>query len=1102
MNAPKPAAATKTESVTLTGSQAAPASAAAPLATGAQAAPGAATAQLATAAAGTSEAAPGPAAGVAAAAMPAGAALPAPAAPAKPADGFIAPLDGELLAERIGAVQLRAPSFLALELAVDGAPVDAGRIGYKNEDHVTGKTTYTFVGVDLGERGPHTLTVVGKDPFGNARLKQEIHIVRTGEIAQIRFVSAEGNIADGRTPLRARLQLIDSQGQVIQGSIRLVLREGNLQPLRLQGESLSLDEAVGRTVPMDKGGLVQFAPVVTSGSYRGVLAIGNATVAVETWASPKLRDWVLVGLAEGTAGFNVVSGNLEALQASSVEDNLYASGRVALYAKGQIAGKWLATVAYDSARAPQVGTSLFQQIDPNTYFTLYGDASQQGYDAASARKIYVKIEREQFYALFGDYDTGLTVTELSRYSRKMNGAKAELQTQNFEVNAFGARTDQTYARDEIPGDGTSGLYHLSRAGLTVNSETVTLLTRDRFRSEVQVEARTLTRFIDYSIDYDTGTIFFREPVPSRDFQLNPVTIVVEYESAALGKQDYTVGGRAGVKLFDQRVRAGVTAVHEGQGERKNDLYGADARIDLAQNTRLRGEYALTNSRQVGAPDAVGSAFLGELSHTTKLIDARLYFREQQGAFGLGQQSLTEAGTRKLGGDATLRFSDRLALSGQAYRQDTFSTGAERLFGETRLNYTTHEYGGYVGLLDAEDRLVDGTRHSSGQITAGGKLLLLQERLTLGLDYAQSVWGNASSDFPTRLGLRVEYKLTQSVALLAADEVSFGAGAATNNERVGLRAAPWKGGSFTSLVERDLNENESRVFGNLGLRQTWQLSDAWKIDAGAERSQTLRHAAFYQPNPAVPPASGAVSENFTAATAGANYQVKSFVWDSRIEGRTAASGDKLSLLTGLVAERSSGWAFAGRGQLFTTRSGDVHVTSADLRFGFVFRPEQTRWILLNRTDLLIDRNHGGPLETDSWRIVDNFIVNWRPRKQLQVAVGYGAKYGRTTAAGQGVEGFTDEVGLDLRYDVTETIDVGLRGSVLHSWTLHEFAYSGGPSIGVSPATNVWISVGVNVVGYEDRDFTASGYQARGPYLRLRFKFDQQSVRDAAAFLNKQ
>ena len=50
----------------------------------------------------------------------------------------------------------------------------------------------------------------------------------------------------------------------------------------------------------------------------------------------------------------------------------------------------------------------------------------------------MKIERSEFYALFGDFDTGLTVTELARYSRKMNGFQGELQTKHVEVNAFAA----------------------------------------------------------------------------------------------------------------------------------------------------------------------------------------------------------------------------------------------------------------------------------------------------------------------------------------------------------------------------------------------------------------------------------------------------------------------------------------------------------------------------------------------------------------------------------------------------------------------------------------------------------------------------------------
>lgn len=1056
-----------------------------------------------------------PAAGAPAALAPA--ALAPATAPQPLVDGFLSPADGALLADRIGAVQLRVPSYLAITLAVDGKEVDQARIGYKSEDHVANKTVYTFVGVDFGEKGAHALTVTGKDPFGNVRLQQTAAVTRTGEIAAIRQVSSEGNVADARTPVRMRFELLDTRGDVIHGSTRLELREGTLQPLKLDGENLTLeDKAASRRVSMDNDGWVQFQPVGTSGSYRAVLGYGTTTVEAETWVQPKMRDWILVGFAEGTAGYATASGNLEALQDQGAPQDLYKEGRVALYAKGQIKGQWLVTMAYDSGRNPsQVGNSLFQIIDPQAYYTLYGDSTQQGYDAPSARKLYLKIEREQFYALFGDFDTGLTVTELSRYSRRMNGVKAELQTRNVEVNAFGARTDKAYARDEIPGDGTSGLYHLGRRGITVNSEVIKVVTRDRFHSETIIAAQTMGRFLDYSIDYESGTLFFREPIPSRDPQFNPVTIEIEYETQALSGQDYTAGGRAGVKLLDQRLRAGATFVHEGQGDRQNDLYGVDAKLQVLANTRLRGEFALTDSRQASLASAKGEAWLAELQHVTHSFDGRVYLREQQGAFGLGQQSFTESGTRKLGVDSAYRVNDRLSLSGQAYRQDTFASdvnaGSRRYLAEARLNYVNGPYGAYTGLLDTTDKLADGSDHTSRQFTIGGKLLL-RERLTLGLDYAQSVWGNGSADFPTRIGLRAEYKLSRDVALLAAEELTFGNGAATQHTRVGLRSTLWKGGTLTSSVERQLDENAGRVFGNIGLRQLWQLTDAWKVDVGGERTQTVRHLGYYQFNANVPAASGG-GEDFTALSTGASYQIKSFVWESRAELRTAQTENKWALISGIVSELGSGWAWSGRGQYLggNTPSG-AHTTSGNLRFGLVYRPAQTRWIVLNRLDWLVDRSTGtfpyaisvaaSTGDVDSWRVIDNLILNVRPRKSLQLSLGYGGKYGRERISDSLYQGYTDQSSAEARYDVTENWDLGARASVLHTWANGAVAYSAGPSVGFSPVTNVWLSVGYNLLGYHERDFSAANYTDQGPYLRLRLKFDQDSVKEAAGWLNKQ
>ena len=1010
-------------------------------------------------------------------------------------------------------MQVRLPSYLAPALAVDGKPVAASRIGYKAEDPRTGRTLYTFVGVDLGEKGAHVLTLTGTDPFGNVRVRETANLLRTGEIASIRLVSADGNVADGKTPVRARIELLDASGDPVRGATRLELRGGTLKPLRREGEGVSLEErAAGTVVPVAKDGTVLFQPVATSGSYRATLASGRATVEVETWAQPKLRDWILVGLAEGTAGYDVARGNVEALPAGE-RDELYASERLAFYAKGRIQAKWLLTVAYDSARSrTEVGNALFQEIDPQTYFTLYGDAATQGQDAPSSRKLYVKLEREQFYALFGDYDTGLTVTELSRYSRRMNGAKVELQTRNVEVNAFAARTDRAYARDELPGDGTSGLYRLSRGRITASSETVTFLTRDRFRSEVVVESRTLARFTDYSIDYDAGTIFFREPVPSRDPGLNPITIVVEYETEALSGEDSTFGGRAGVKLLEQRVRAGVTAVHEGQGERRNDLVGADLKLQLGEHTQARGEIARTESREAGT-SVGGDAFLAQLQHTARGLDAQAYYREQQTGFGLGQQPLSEGGTRKVGAEAAVHLAERLSLSGQAYRQDAFTAGTERLFGESRLAYGSGSQGAYVGVLEARDQLADGSRHESGQLTAGGKVLALRDRLLLGIDYGQSVWGNGSADFPTRITGRAEYKLTPGVTAIAAQEFTWGEAAATNNTRLGLRATPWTGATLSSSVERDLNENAARVFGNLGLRQTLQLTDAWKVDAGAERSQTIRHSGFYQLNPSVPPASGNVGrEDFTALSTGATYDVKRVVWQSRAELRLAETDRRWSLLSGVVAERGDGWAWSGRGQLLgSSADGGARATNVQLRFGLVHRPPRMRWILLNRIDGILDEStaaaagtqvSGDAAATRSLRLVDNFLANYKPRKDLQVSLGYGAKIANERIGGETFAGYTDQPSIELRYDVTPLWDLGVRGSVLHVWNAGQLSYSAGPSVGFTPATNVWLSLGFNLTGYHDRDFSAATATAFGPFLRVRLKFDQDSVRDAATWLDRQ
>jgi uncharacterized repeat protein (TIGR01451 family) len=1037
-------------------------------------------------------------------------------------EGILYPSDKDILINSINGIRACLNSKLTPRLLIDDKEVSEDRIGFTMKDKKADKTIYSYIGVDFGKTGNHVVVFQGIDPFGNVRFKQAISVKRSGEIVSIRLKSTEGNVADGKTPVKLHLELYDADGTLIPAGTELEIREGTLSPLK-KPDIFAAPPAAGSHphVQMNREGEVLFEPVNNSGLYRVVLGYNNVTVEAETYANPKMRDWILVGLAEGTAGYNTATGNMENLQNAGVDENYYKDGRVAFFAKGQIKGKWLLTIAYDSAKEKENnGSGLFQTINPETNFTLYGDASAQKYDAASTNKLYVKIEREQFYAMFGDYNTGLTMTELSRYSRSMTGFKTEMQSKNYELNAFASQTDQLYSRDEIPGDGTSGIYRLSHHPIVPNSDKIIIEVRDRFHSEVVISSNAMNSFTDYSIDYDAGTILFKAPVYSRDQNLNPTIIVAEYETTSTGNNDYTYGGRAGVKLLDNKLKAGVTYIHEGDGDQSGNLYGADTTFKLDQNTKLRAEYAYTDFSGAASNDGStgsstssynhsgGGAFLAELTHSTKQFDAKAYFREQELGFGLGQQPGSEAGTRKAGVEGAYRFNDTLNVSADIYRQDNLLTDATRDVAEGKLGYTAKEYGASVGLLHANDQLTDGSNQESDQITLGGRLKTLNDRLTLTLDHAQSIIDNNNSDFPTRTALGAEYAATKALTLLAAQEFTWGNGTNTQNTRLGMRSSLWDGATLSSTVNRQFDENDDRVFADVGLKQTWKINNAWKADVGLERSQTVANNEHYQFNTNVSPVSGSVqtatsiSEDFTAASVGATYQVKKLTWDNRMELRLADSENKWSLMSGVVKEVDSSWAVSGRLQLFqTSDTSGPNTFKIDLRQGFVYRPPQTQWIALNRLDFIIDDLSGsGSSDYDSWRLVDNLMINYNPQKDLQISLHYGAKYVQEKIDDSDYAGYTDLIGIEGRYDINKDWDIGVDSSILHSWNSSQFDYCNGISAGYNLMQNVWVSLGYNLTGFKDRDFSGSDYTAQGPFIRFRIKFDQNSVSEAAKWLN--
>jgi len=395
----------------------------------------------------------------------------------------------------------------------------------------------------------------------------------------MKLLETADNVADGKTPVRFRLALADRSGVAVHGSLELVRLGGDLL-VNKQTKTPLLTQEASQKVFVDQDGWVTLAPVSNSGTHRITLGYNDLQQTIEVYVKPEMRDWILVGFGEGTLGYNNLSGAIQPINHPSEQDKFYKDGQLAFYAKGQIPGDFLLTLSYDTrAKTIQDKNRRFGDIDPNAMYTVYADATQQQFDGTSSKKLYVKIERDTFYALFGDYETGLSTTELTRYSRVFTGVKAEMHEDKIGFTAFATQTGQVMYKDEMQGNGTSGLYRLSHRNIVINSETVRIETIDRFKSEVILKSVKLTRHLDYDIDYTEGTIWFKQPVLSRDADLNPMMIRVEYESDQGGSEFTTAGGRVYVKP-NEHIEVGGTFVSEGNQGASNTLSGLDVKLQV------------------------------------------------------------------------------------------------------------------------------------------------------------------------------------------------------------------------------------------------------------------------------------------------------------------------------------------------------------------------------------------------------------------------------------------------------------------------------------------------------------------------------------------
>jgi len=1025
-------------------------------------------------------------------------------ASAQPGTEWLHPQEGFLPAlPAIKAAVKLAPKQRAV-LKLNGEEVSALNFDGTATNATSTVALATWRGIHIAD-GSNQLELVVTDETGAEVLRQSRRVHYSVSPHRVELVPAHSRlIADGKTRPVIAVRFYDKDGykmrRGVNGEFQLnspYLSANQLEAIQRDPLAAKINNRPRYEIGQDGIALIELEPTTQSG--EAVLNFRfneGGPQELRTWLEAGQRDWILVGFAEGTIGHKKLSGNMSALKEAGADDQLFDNGRVAFYAKGSIRGDYLLTMAYDTAKKNGDGGStvnLKQAIDPNRFYTLYADATQPAFDAASASKLYLKIERRQFYALFGDFDTGLTVTEFARYSRTVNGLKSEYRGERFAYNAFATMTSQGYIRDEIPGNGTSGLYRLSRSNIIENSDKIRIEARDRFKSQVVVSSRTLTRFLDYDIDYVRGTLFFKSPVPARDSAFNPVIIVAEYESDSDDDEKLTAGGRAAYK-FNARTEIGATLVREGNVGASGNLGGMDFTYQLSEQTEIQAEVA-RSSRELPGLKLDGNAWKIGALHQGEKLNTLVYIREQEGGFGFGQQSTTEVGTRKYGAEATMKLSDTLQIQGQAYRQDNdlgvtdSSRDLVEVLANQRFGQLTTYYGGRL----VHDVDIYGVSQNSKQGVAGVSYEMPDRKLVLRAA-TEIAFGDAESvDFPDRILLGADYQLTEQSKLFAEQEFARGEQYTSNMTRVGIRVQPWTGGEMAASLGNQASLDSGRIFGNLGLVQRWQINEFWQTDFAIDRAQTLNNDGALPLNPNVPPASISLTGDYTAVSMGANYNDTIWGANSRLEWREGDDNDRVNFLFGIQRNLDAGRVLAAGFSYTDTQSATDQSRLFEARLSYAHRPWDSKWVWLDRLDY-IDELLSGPADRSHARkLINNFNANWMPNRRTQVALQYGSKYVFDKVDSKSYSGYTDLIGAEVRRDLGRDWDVGAHASMLHAWEPGTKEFGVGASVGYKLMDNMWLAAGYNFSGFDDADFSGSEYRAQGPYIAFRVKVDQDTLK---------
>jgi hypothetical protein len=505
-------------------------------------------------------------------------------------------------------------------------------------------------------------------------------------LAKEQLLSESNQLADGFT-LDQRLA---RQAQLVNGLVKQnIPLSGSI--VRIFGQDIPDDAQVqinGKTASLDNNRRFVSEVLLPVGSHSLKIDVSGLKAAPDFSRQLDVNIsgeyFFMVGMADFYLSKSKVSGNIEPASAEDgFDQELLKEGRLAFYLKGKIQGKYLITAQADTEdqelnnlfknffkATPQ---DIFRRLDPDQYYSVYGDDATGYRDVDSAGKLYVRLDWDKNQAIWGNFNTGIDGGEFNQYQRTLYGGALKWRsngTTRFDdpraqATVFASEAQSAKGYSDLLGTGGS-LYYLKHTDVLRGSEQLHVEVRDRVTGQVVRRGR-LVFGTDYEIDYIQGRIILSRPLGRSDldsgFGITRLSaegdhenhLLVDYEYVPEGLENLVVGGRGQVWAGDH-VAVGGTVVSEDRAGDDYKLQGVDVTLRAGRGTYLKAELAQSESTQ----SDVHYSDNGGLTYTQRAVALETEDRSGRALGVEAKVNLYELGLTKGNVSAGAWYKDREA----------------------------------------------------------------------------------------------------------------------------------------------------------------------------------------------------------------------------------------------------------------------------------------------------------------------------------------------------------------------------------------------------------------------------------------------------------